>query len=252
MNKPACYGIIPARFASTRFPGKPLASILGKPMFWHVYSRAKMCPELEDVVLATDDERIARAAEELDVPFVMTANNHESGSDRVFEAAKKLMLGHNPVLVNIQGDEPALDPGFISALLKPFFTDAGVMVSTLAHSINEEEAANPNKVKTALTLDSNALYFSRAPIPYPRNPEKGETGYLGHIGIYAYTLAALEKFTFWPPSPLEKREGLEQLRFLENGIPIKVAVTGRPSHAVDVPEDVAKVERILLAGKNPV
>lgn len=252
MNKPACYGIIPARFASTRFPGKPLASILGKPMFWHVYSRAKMCPELEDVVLATDDERIARAAEELDVPFVMTANSHESGSDRVFEAAKKLMLGHNPVLVNIQGDEPALDPGFISALLKPFFTDAGVMVSTLAHSIDEEEAANPNKVKTALTLDGNALYFSRAPIPYPRNPEKGETAYLGHIGIYAYTLAALEKFTFWPPSPLEKREGLEQLRFLENGIPIKVAVTGRPSHAVDVPEDVAKVERILLAGKNPV
>ena len=252
MNKPACYGIIPARFASTRFPGKPLASILGKPMFWHVYSRAKMCPELEEVVLATDDERIARAAKELDVPFVMTANSHESGSDRVFEAAKKLMLGHNPVLVNIQGDEPALDPGFISALLKPFFTDAGVMVSTLAHSIDEEEAANPNKVKTALTLDSNALYFSRAPIPYPRNPEKGEAGYLGHIGLYAYTLAALEKFTFWPPSPLEKREGLEQLRFLENGIPIKVAVTGRPSHAVDVPEDVAKVERILLAGKNPV
>ena len=252
MNKPACYGIIPARFASTRFPGKPLANILGKPMFWHVYSRAKMCPELVDVVLATDDERIARAAEELDVPFVMTANSHESGSDRVFEAAKKLMLGHNPVLVNIQGDEPALDPGFISALLKPFFTDAGVMVSTLAHSIDEEEAANPNKVKTALALDSNALYFSRAPIPYPRNPEKGETAYLGHIGIYAYTLAALEKFTFWPPSPLEKREGLEQLRFLENGIPIKVAVTGRPSHAVDVPEDVAKVERILLTGKNPV
>ena len=102
MNRPACYGIIPARFASTRFPGKPLANILGKPMFWHVYSRAKMCPELEDVVLATDDGRIARAAEELGVPFVMTASNHESGSDRLFEAAKKLMLGKSSVLVNIQ------------------------------------------------------------------------------------------------------------------------------------------------------
>jgi len=256
MNNLVCYGIIPARFASTRFPGKPLADILGKPMFWHVYTRAKQCPHLAEVVLATDDRRIADAADNLGVPFIMTRDDHESGSDRIFEAAQKLNLADDAVLVNIQGDEPALDPAVISALVRPFFSDTEVAASTLAHPLSETEAANPNRVKVVLTLNNNALYFSRSPIPFPRNPDSNpgsiQPAYLGHIGIYAYTFATLKKFTSLSPSPLEKLEGLEQLRFLENNIPIRVATVSKPSQAVDIPEDVAKVEQILLAAKNPV
>lgn len=255
MNKPVCVGFIPARYASTRFPGKPLAVIQGKPMFWHVYSRAKKCPQLKEVVLATDDERIAKAAEDLSVPFVMTDANHASGSDRVFEAAKKFGLKSDDVVVNIQGDEPVLDHQMLNLLVDPFFNDSSVQITTLAHTITLADALNENRVKIALDLNNNALYFSRAAIPHVRassgsSPQSGSgSEFWGHIGLYAYKLSALAEFTKWSPSPLELREGLEQLRFLEHGVPIRVVFSGYSSQAVDTPEDLEIVEKILQAEK---
>ena len=255
MNKPTCFGFIPARYASTRFPGKPLALILGKPMFWHVYNQAIKCPLLANTYLATDDERIAQAADELEVPYIITNPNHPSGSDRIFEAASKLNLPDDAVLVNIQGDEPALAPSMLMALVEPFFSDPSLQVSTLAHPISASEAKNENLVKIALDLNNNALYFSRSPIPFVRQKNQNpglspEKEFWGHIGLYAFKLKTLKQFVAMPPSPLELREGLEQLRFLEHGIPIRVAFSNYLSSAVDVPEDIAKVEELLLAKNN--
>ena len=252
MTQHRYYGIIPARYASTRFPGKPLAAILGRPMFQHVYERARKSRLLSQVTLATDDERIAAAARTAGVPFVLTRSDHQSGSDRVFEAAMNLGLGPDTVLVNIQGDEPALDPGHIDCLIAPFMSDAAVKVTTLAHPLSAEDAANPNRVKVTFTADHTALYFSRSPIPYIRNaPDEADLPvFFGHIGLYAYTLEALELFTRLPQGSLERLEGLEQLRFMEHNIPIRVAVVDRPSQAVDVPDDIAGVEQILLAENN--
>lgn len=253
MRKPFCFGIIPARYASTRFPGKPLALIDGMPMFWHVYRRAKACPLLLDVALATDDERIAEKAAELAVSFVITSPQHQSGTDRVYEAAWKLGLPKHFVVANIQGDEPLLEPAMLRDLLLPFYNDEAVQVSTLGHPISDEEALNENRVKIAMGLDGNALYFSRAPIPHIRNrvetdnPDDLSNSFLGHIGLYAFKMETLIQFVKLKPSPLELREGLEQLRFLENGIPVHVALTKHLSQAVDTPEDLKRVEELLLA-----
>jgi len=258
---PTCYGIIPARYASSRFPGKPLADIAGMPMFWHVYHRAARCPEFARVVLATDDERIAEAARKLDVPFVMTRPDHESGTDRVYEAACQLggdaALPDDAVVVNIQGDEPALDPRMLSQLVAPFAAGAGsdqVRVTTLAMAIDAAEAASPDRVKVVTAANGDALYFSRAAIPFARDGgahtgENGEgPGYLGHVGLYAFRLEALRAFTQLPPSRLERRERLEQLRLLENGIPIRVVPTTYRTHGVDRPEDIGII--INLLGEN--
>ena len=242
---PPCIGIIPARWASSRFPGKPLAEILGKPMFLHVYERARACPLLRSVVLATDDERILRAAKGLDVPAVMTGSDHASGTDRIYEAACLLGVGEEEVVVNVQGDEPALDPEILTELLAPF-EDEEVRVATPARHITPEEAARPDVVKVVMAGNGNALYFSRAPIPYGGDPAlpAGE-GFLGHIGLYAYRLPALRRFTQLPPSPLEQREKLEQLRLLENGISIRVVRTSRRCHGVDRPEDLDAVVDLM-------
>ena len=248
------HGIIPARFASSRLPGKPLLSLHGKPMFWHVWQRASRCPQLTSVTLATDDTRIAEAAKALGVPCVMTHDRHPSGTDRVFEAATILGLPPQAIVVNIQGDEPALDPNMLTALLKPFCNDPSVQVSTLAHPISALDAKNENLVKIAMDLNNNALYFSRAPIPHIRQKHENtacpEKEFWGHIGLYAFKFNTLKQFVGMPPSPLELREGLEQLRFLEHGIPIRVALSNYLSSAVDVPEDIAKVEALLLAKNN--
>jgi 3-deoxy-manno-octulosonate cytidylyltransferase (CMP-KDO synthetase) len=243
MNKlPTCYGIIPARYASTRFPGKPLAPILGKPMFWHVYERAAQCPELFRVVVATDDDRILSAAEKWRVPAVMTRPDHPSGTDRVLEAAGLLKVPDTAVVVNIQGDEPALAPAMLSRLLAPF-SAPDVQVTTLAHEIDAPEAENPDRVKVVFSHDHQALYFSRAPIPYPRdNPAPV---YFGHIGLYAFRMDALKKYARLPPSRLETIEKLEQLRLLENGIPIHVVTTRHRSIGVDRPQDIEIIEKIL-------
>ena len=214
-------------------------------MFVHVYERAAACHDLQAVYLATDDERIAAAATEYKVPWVMTPANCASGSDRVCKAALDLGLPKDAVIVNIQGDEPALDPAMLSELLRPFFNDPAVRVSTLAHKLSPELAANPDRVKVALDLTGNALYFSRACIPHVRDGAPGLSPWLGHIGLYAFSFEALRQFTSLAPTPLERLEQLEQLRLLENNIPIRVICTKYTAHGVDRPQDVAVLENIL-------
>jgi 3-deoxy-manno-octulosonate cytidylyltransferase (CMP-KDO synthetase) len=240
-TRPRIVGVIPARYASSRFPGKPLTSILGRPMFAHVFERASLCPLIDEVVLATDDRRIMDAAQELGVPAVMTDPSHASGTDRVHEAAGAMGLGMDDVIINIQGDEPALRPEMLCELAEPF-RDDGVMVTTLAQAIAPGEAANPDRVKVVFTREGTALYFSRSPIPYPRN---GEPAYYGHIGLYGFKRRALEAFVLLPPSRLELMEGLEQLRLLEARLSMRVVVTEYASVGVDRPEDVAVVEKLL-------
>lgn len=234
---PPCYGIIPARYQSHRFPGKPLADILGKPMFYWVYERACRCSLLKNVWLATDDERIFTAAQQLNVPVVMTDPNHPSGSDRIMEAAQQLGLEEDSVVVNIQGDEPALDANMPRLLVEPF-ADPSTQVTTLARIINASEAVNPDRVKVVRGQDGRALYFSRAKIPHIRDEEHADIHYLLHIGLYAYRLSALKVFTSLPPSPLELVEKLEQLRLLEAGITIHVVLTDYDGFGVDRPEDL--------------
>lgn len=239
---PPAYGIIPARYASTRFPGKPLVLIHGRPMFWHVYDRARRCPALKGVWLATDDARILEAARALDVPAVATAPEHPSGSDRVREAADLLRLPEDCVIVNIQGDEPALDPDMLALLLPPF-SDPAVQVTTLARPIGPDEAARPDVVKVVVDAYGRALYFSRAPIPYAAGGQAPD--HLGHVGLYAYRRATLARFTGLPQGRLERLERLEQLRLLENGIPLAVVPCSHACHGVDRPEDVAAVAALM-------
>ena len=239
---PKCYGIIPARFDSIRFPGKPLADILGKPMFWHVYERARRCPELAGVVLATDDTRIFDAAESLRVPVVMTRRDHRSGTDRVLEAAKNMNVETDAVIVNIQGDEPALEPAMLTELLMPFQTPH-VQVTTLIRAADTDETDNPDRVKITVARDGKALYFSRASIPY-QHADREAARYI-HIGIYAFRIGILEKFVGLDQSPLETIEKLEQLRLLENNIPIHTVLTGHKSIGVDRPEDIPVVTQII-------
>lgn len=240
-QQPRCHGIIPARFASSRFPGKPLADILGRPMFWHVYQRAKACPELHDVILATDDQQIREAAQSLGVPVTMTRDDHPSGTDRVLEAAERLGLDENDVVVNIQGDEPALHRELLTLLLLPF-DDPSMEVTTLARSLTAEEALSPDVVKVVTDARDLALYFSRSLIPYPRD---GREDFLGHIGLYAFRMRTLRSFVTLGPGKLEQIEKLEQLRFLEAGIPIRVLRTEYCTHGVDRPEDIPRVCALL-------
>ena len=236
------FGIIPARYGSTRFPGKPLTPILGKPMFWHVFQRARQCPELEQVVLATDSQHIAEAADTHQVPFVMTRPDHPSGTDRVMEAAAKLNLPPDSVVVNIQGDEPALDPAMLAQLVSPFRA-ADVQVTTLARKISAAEVGNPDLVKVVFAEDGRALYFSRSPIPHPSKEQK--INYYGHIGIYAFRMKVLEKFVTLDQSRLEVTERLEQLRLLENNIAIHIVLTNHHTCGVDRPEDIETVSHII-------
>lgn len=243
MNQPPpCYGIIPARYSSSRFAGKPLALLLGKPMLQHVYERACRCPLIQQVVLATDDPRIFEKARSLAIPVLMTSPDHSCGSERVLEAARLLAVPEDGVVVNIQGDEPALVPEMLGALIAPF-TSPDVQVTTLAHSISAEEAQDPDQVKVVMGRSRQALYFSRLPIPYPRDGR--DEGYFGHIGLYAFRMATLARFVALDKGVLERKESLEQLRLLENGIPIQVVITTHKSHGVDRPADIAVVERIL-------
>ena len=244
MNKlPRCYGIIPARYQSSRFPGKALAEIAGRPMLWHVFNQARQCPELSSVVLATDDERIRSVAEKHEIPVVMTRADHPSGTDRVLEAATKMNLPADAVVINIQGDEPALEPVMLAELIRPF-SKPEVQVTTLACLINAREAASPDQVKVVFAQNGTALYFSRSPIPYHRGPQKDK--FFGHIGIYAFRMPALEKFVALDQGRLEVSEKLEQLRLLENNIPIHIVLTEHQSMGVDRPEDIERVSKIIL------
>ena len=238
---PDVIAIIPARYESSRFPGKPLALIHGKPMFWHVMHRASLCPQVQSVVLATDDERILNAAQELAMPALMTSPYHASGTDRVLEAARKLQAGPDSVILNVQGDEPALNPEMLSELILPFRNPA-TQVTTLGHPISAEEALHPDRVKIVRAASGLALYFSRAPVPYGRDDQPN---FLGHIGIYGLRMRVLEKFNALGESPLERLEKLEQLRLLEAGVPVHVVTTRHKSHGVDRPEDLETVIALM-------
>ncbi|MBN1931774.1 MAG: 3-deoxy-manno-octulosonate cytidylyltransferase [Desulfobacterales bacterium] len=247
MNKNLkCYGIIPARYASTRFPGKPLSEILGKPMFWHVFQRSRKCRELSQVVLATDSNLIFAAAKKLAVPVVMTRDDHPSGTDRVLEAAKIIQVEADAIVVNIQGDEPTLNPVMLTELIAPF-KDPQVQVTTLARKIDLKEAENSDQVKVVFSKSGRALYFSRFAIPFCRDGKNDD--FYGHIGLYAFRMKTLEQFCACKPSRLEQIEKLEQLRLLENDIPIQVVETEHRSVGVDRPEDLKFVTQILLDEK---
>ena len=241
---PPCFGIIPARYASQRFPGKPLADILGRPMILHVFERARQCRLIAGLVLATDDARIQAAAQKYDIPVVMTRTDHPSGTDRVLEAALKLNLPPDSVVINIQGDEPALVPAMLTDLVQPFRMPE-IQATTLARHISTRQAQNPNLVKVVFGADGRALYFSRSPVPYHRESEKSD--YYGHVGIYAFRMPVLQQFVALPRSRLEVAERLEQLRLLENGVPIHIVVTKYRSIGVDRPEDIETAGRLILA-----
>ncbi|SDN20741.1 3-deoxy-manno-octulosonate cytidylyltransferase (CMP-KDO synthetase) [Desulfonauticus submarinus] len=240
------YGFIPARYASTRFPGKALAEICGKPMFWHVYTRAKKCKLFKKIYLATDHQLIFQKAQELNIPVILTSSTHKSGTDRILEAAEKLALPSESVIANIQGDEPLINPEMLKELLAPF-KNKDIQVTTLAKKISEKDAENPNQVKVVIDKYNFALFFSRSKIPYPRNKSNL---FLGHIGLYAYRYTALKKFACLKRGELERIESLEQLRFLENQIPIYIVKTNYTSIGVDTPEDLEEVKQILKKQEN--
>jgi len=212
-------------------------------MFWHVFERARQCKSLSSVALATDDNRIRLAAQQWRIPVVMTRNDHPSGTDRVLEAAEKLKLETDSVIVNIQGDEPVLEPAMLTQLLKPF-SEPDIQVTTLARKINTAESDNPDLVKVVFTADNRALYFSRSPIPFQRNATDPDI--YGHIGIYAFRMPILKKFVALDQGRLEVTERLEQLRLLENDIPIHIVETEHQCIGVDRPEDIETVTNILM------
>ncbi|MFL6260115.1 MAG: 3-deoxy-manno-octulosonate cytidylyltransferase [Thermoanaerobaculia bacterium] len=233
-------GAIPARYGSTRLPGKPLLPIAGRPMIEHVYTRVARARGLDRVVVLTDDERIARAVEGFGGDCEMTPADCASGTDRIAWAARRWDAS---AVINIQGDEPLIDPEEISRIAGHLAAHPEDPVVTLATPAAPEEMGNPNAVKVVLARDGAALYFSRAPIPYPR--QEGGFAPLKHLGIYGYQRDALLRLAALPPSPLERSESLEQLRALENGIGIRVLIVERASIGVDTAEDLERVERIL-------
>jgi len=235
-------GIIPARFASTRFPGKPLVDIGGKTMIQRVYEQA-LKSDLDKVVVATDDERIVTEVKRFGGDFILTNPNHQSGTDRCAEVVQKLP-GFD-VVINIQGDEPFIDPAQI-ALVSSCFNDETVELATLIKEINEDaELFNTNIPKVVINSNQQAIYFSRHPIPFIRNAEKENWTtahqFYKHIGIYGYKTATLLEITKLPPSSLELAESLEQLRWLENGYQIKTKITNIETIAIDTPEDLQKI-----------
>lgn len=233
-------GAIPARYGSTRLPGKPLLPIAGRPMIEHVYTRVARARGLDRVVVLTDDERIARAVEGFGGDCEMTPADCASGTDRIAWAARRWNAAG---VVNIQGDEPLIDPEGVSRIAEHLAANPGDPMVTLATPASPAEMANPNAVKVVLARDGAALYFSRSPIPYPRS--EGGAAPLKHLGIYGYRTEALLRLAALPPSPLERSESLEQLRALENGIAIRVLVVELGSVGVDTAEDLETVERLL-------
>jgi 3-deoxy-manno-octulosonate cytidylyltransferase (CMP-KDO synthetase) len=243
-------GIIPARYASTRFPGKPLARIGGISMIQRVYQQAVQAESLSAVVVATDDERIFDHVTNFGGRVVMTSPDHPSGTDRCAEAARLTLNGHSPaIVVNIQGDEPFIDPAQIDELYALFeFPDTAI--ATLARPITDEEnIINPNIVKVLFAPDGRALYFSRQAIPYLRDVPPGRWAAQGlhhqHLGLYAYRYDVLEEITRLSPGRFERAESLEQLRWLEAGYTIRVAITQQPTIGIDTPEDLERAEQWL-------
>jgi len=241
-------GIIPARYQSSRFPGKPLALLAGKPVIQHVYEQVSKA--LQDVCVATDDERILQTVSDFGGRAVMTSTDHQSGTDRVEEAVSK--LGNQwDVVVNIQGDEPFIQPEQIETLCQCFIDDERTDIATLGKPFESIEAAeNPNSPKIVTDHQQGALYFSRSLIPYVRGVDKSlwlnNFTFLKHIGLYAYRANVLQEITHLPQSSLELAEKLEQLRWLQNGYRIKVALTNTETIGIDTPQDLEKAEAFFL------
>jgi 3-deoxy-manno-octulosonate cytidylyltransferase (CMP-KDO synthetase) len=241
-QSPRAVGFIPARAESTRFPGKPLAEIAGKPMIMWVFERALESGVLKDVVVATDSDHILEAVEANGGKAVMTSREHPSGTDRVAEAAEKMGLGKSDIAVNIQGDQPLFASSMISEVVAPLVEDTAIPMSTLMYRIvRDEEITHPNAVKTVVDSEGFAIYFSRSTIPFVR-PGEPLPVYYKHHGIYAYRNDFLQKFRRLPQRVLERTEHLEQLRAIEHGYRIKVVITQQDSIEVDTPEDLQRVE----------
>jgi 3-deoxy-manno-octulosonate cytidylyltransferase (CMP-KDO synthetase) len=252
MNNTAFKVVIPARYASTRLPGKPLLNIAGKPMIAHVCEKANQAGA-ENVVVATDDSRIFDTVSQLGINAVMTRSDHQSGTERIAEVAQHYGWAANDIIVNLQGDEPLIPPDYIRDVALALAAQQQAGIATLAAKIvHEDEVFNTNAVKVVLDKNNYALYFSRATIPHCRDAlNRATTNYLRHIGMYAYTVDFLNRYCSWQASPLEAIESLEQLRILWHGDKILVKVVDKtPEAGVDTPEDLLRVEQILLANQH--
>jgi 3-deoxy-manno-octulosonate cytidylyltransferase (CMP-KDO synthetase) len=245
--------VIPARYASTRLPGKPLLNIAGKPMIAHVCERAQEA-DAEDIIVATDDERIFQTVFDLGIKAVMTRPDHHSGTERIAEVAQQCGWADDEIIVNLQGDEPLIPPAAIREVAVALAGQKQAGIATLAAKIiDSEEIFNPDAVKVVLNKAGYALYFSRAPIPWERNTftlsggkPSGKTPYLRHIGMYAYTVVFLNRYCSWEASPLESVELLEQLRILWHGEAVFVKIVDKtPAAGVDTREDLMRVEHVL-------
>lgn len=241
---PRIVGIIPARYASSRFPGKALAELGGKPMVQHVVERAARAALLDEVMVATDDTRIAEAVRRFGGKACMTSPAHPSGTDRIAEVVRDTACD---LVVNIQGDEPLIEPSVIDQAVAPLADDSSIGMGTLARPMGLAEAADPSKVKVVLDRQGFALYFSRSRIPYIRDdaPPPTDRPYLLHLGLYVYRRETLLRLAGLAPTPLEGQERLEQLRALEHGIRIRVAITEHQSFGVDTPADLERVRRMM-------
>jgi len=242
-RKAKAVGIIPARWGSTRFPGKPLHPIANKPLLQHVWEQCCRAQSLDFVIIATDDMRIAKAAFDWGAEVAMTSKTHQSGTDRIAEVARKCR--QFDLVLNIQGDEPLVEPALLNRLVETLRSNRKIGIVTAAHPFeNAAQAASPHQVKVIVDGDGNALYFSRCAIPFPRNrtvPIK----YLRHQGVYGFRRKALLDFVKWKPTPLELAEALEQLRALENGVKVHVLLMRHGSPGVDTLADAKALERRL-------
>ena len=238
--------VIPARYSSTRLPGKPLKDICGKPMICRVFERASRAASVAEVIVATDDERIFQAVEKNSGRAMMTRTDHKTGTDRLAEVAAK--FPDADVVVNVQGDEPLIEPSLIDELVAEFARDDKLQMATVATELTDaDEMQNPNNVKVVVDRNSNALYFSRSLIPFPRNA--GKSPVYKHIGIYAYRRQFLIDYAAMEPTPLEQAESLEQLRALENGFKIRVIKSSCRFIGVDTAEDLQLVNEIYREEK---
>ncbi len=238
--------LIPARLASTRFPNKPLAQILEKSMLQHIVERVQLCKEIDQVAVATCDQEIIDHVQSLGHQAIMTSDLHERASDRCAEAVTKLEKSENTkydIVVMVQGDEPMTDPRMLSDVLRPFTDDPNLQVVNLYADIQPGEFASTNCVKVVMDLVGNALYMSRAPIPVSMDGIERPSG--KQLGLIAFRRQALQKFTELTPTPLEVNESVDMLRFLEHGIKIRMQRTIYRTHAVDIPSDIAEVERLM-------
>ena len=251
--------VIPARYGSTRLPGKPLLEIAGQPMIYHVYQRVARAQSVEQVIVATDDPRIQQVVESFGGRAVMTSPDHRSGTDRVAEVARLLPY---EIVLNVQADEPMIRPEMIDALVEVMTSNPGCSIATLACGLGDlDELDDPNVVKVVLRPDGNALYFSRSPIPFPMLPESAQLRtvkeivsyrndlirmFYKHIGVYAYRREFLLQFIRWPSTPLEQCEALEQLRALEHGVAVRVVLTPYSTIGVDTPEDLERVRKLFV------